>query len=169
MADGILKVGTITTSSGSGNITIGSGVTVNVNRPSFYVYKNAVQAIANNVETVVTWTTERFDTNSAFASNTFTVPANLGGKYLFNAGIRWNSASDFEGIRFTLRTNSSNFSSTWGRNEYYQTQQITSILDLSATDTVDLVCKQSSGGSIDLGQADQGDISWFQGFKSYHT
>ena len=29
MADGTLKVGTITTSSGSGNITIGSGVTLN--------------------------------------------------------------------------------------------------------------------------------------------
>jgi hypothetical protein len=153
----------IMTSDGAGTLTLNNSALKNT--PSFYVYKNAVQAIANNVETVVTWTTERFDTNSAFASNTFTVPANLGGKYLFNAGIRWNSASDFEGIRFTLRTNSSNFSSTWGRNEYYQTQQITSVLDLSATDTVDLVCKQSSGGSIDLGEADQGDISWFQGFK----
>ena len=174
---GTLKTTNIQSISGSGTVTLGTsgetftvptGVTISgglTNTPSFYVYKNAVQAIANNVETVVTWTTERFDTNSAFASNTFTVPANLGGKYLFNAGIRWNSASDFEGIRFTLRTNSSNFSSTWGRNEYYQTQQITSVLDLSATDTVDLVCKQSSGGSIDLGEADQGDISWFQGFK----
>ena len=38
MADGTLKVGTITTSSGSGNITIGSGVTVNVNRPAFAAY-----------------------------------------------------------------------------------------------------------------------------------
>ena len=40
MADGILKVGTITNSAGSGNITIGSGVTVNVNRPAFEVKKD---------------------------------------------------------------------------------------------------------------------------------
>ena len=35
MADGTLKVGTITTSSGSGNISIGSGVTIDVNKPAF--------------------------------------------------------------------------------------------------------------------------------------
>ena len=35
MANGILKVGEITTSSGSGNITIGSGVTLLSNTPAF--------------------------------------------------------------------------------------------------------------------------------------
>ena len=174
---GTIKTTNIQSISGSGTVTLGTsgetftvptGVTISgglTNTPSFYVYKNAVQAVANNTETVVTWTTERFDTNSAFASNTFTVPANLGGKYFFNVGIRWDSSSDFEAIRISIRKNGTNFSSNWSRNEYYQTQQITSILDLSATDTVDIVGKQSSGGSVNIGNADQGDISWFQGFK----
>lgn len=35
MANGTLKVGEITTSSGSGNITIGSGVTLNSNTPAW--------------------------------------------------------------------------------------------------------------------------------------
>ena len=35
MANGILKVGEITTSSGSGNITIGSGVPLLSNTPAF--------------------------------------------------------------------------------------------------------------------------------------
>ena len=35
MADGTLKVGTITNSAGSGNITIGSGVTLLSNVPAF--------------------------------------------------------------------------------------------------------------------------------------
>ena len=172
----INEAGDVITIGASGDtIDIPSGATLDAtgatitgalaNTPSFYVYKNAVQAIANNTETVVTWPVERFDTNSAVASNTFTVPANLGGKYLFNAVIRWNTGTDFEGIRLTLRKNGSNFSSAWTRNEYFQTQQITSILDLSATDTVDIICRQSSGGSIDVGDDDQGDISWFQGFK----
>jgi len=183
----ILKADTIQDSSGnniinesSNTITIGaSGDTTNIigtlqnngssvggaNTPAFYVYKNAVQAVANNTETVVTWPVERFDTNSAVASNTFTVPSGEGGKYLFNATIRWESSSDFEGIRLTLRKNGSNFSSQWTRHEYYQTQQLTAILDLSATDTVDIICRQSSGGSLNVGNADQGDISWFQGFK----
>ena len=174
---GTLKTTNIQSISGSGTVTLGTsgetftvptGVTISgglTNTPSFYVYKNAVQAIATATETVVTWPVERFDTNSAFASNTFTVPANLGGKYLFNAAIRWETDTDFQGIRLTLRKNGSNFSSAWSRNEYYQTQQLTSILDLSATDTVDIVCRQTQGGSIDIGNADQGDISWFQGFK----
>ena len=150
---------TINTPSG---VTISGGLT---NTPSFYVYKNAVQAIAHATETVVTWQVERFDTDSAFASNTFTVPSGKGGKYLFNAAIRWDTDTDFQGVRLTLRKNSSNFSSAWTRNEYYQTQQLTSILDLSATDTVDIVCRQTQGGSINVGAADSGDISWFQGFK----
>ena len=53
MANGILKVGEITTSSGSGNITIGSGVTVNVNRPSFFVHAASVQAVADSTDTKV--------------------------------------------------------------------------------------------------------------------
>ena len=47
MADGTLKVGTITNSAGSGNITIGSGVTVNVNRPAFHAYLGANQTAAD--------------------------------------------------------------------------------------------------------------------------
>ena len=150
---------TINTPSG---VTISGGLT---NTPSFYVYKNAVQAIADRTETVVTWQVERFDTDSAFASNTFTVPSGKAGKYLFNAAVRWDTDTDFQGVRLTLRKNSSNFSSVWTRNEYYQTQQLTSILDLSASDTVDVVCRQTQGGSINIGSNDSGDISWFQGFK----
>jgi hypothetical protein len=42
MADGTLKVGTITTSSGSGNITIGSGVTLQSNVPAFEVDTDSI-------------------------------------------------------------------------------------------------------------------------------
>jgi hypothetical protein len=159
--------GTVTLGSSGDTFTLASGVTQTIanNTPAFYVYKNAVQAVANNTETVVTWPVERFDTDSAFASNTFTVPSGEGGKYLFNAGIRWDASADFEAIRISIRKNGASFSSCWGRNEYYNTQQITSILDLSATDTVDIVGKQSYGSSVNIGSADQGDISWFQGFK----
>ena len=166
----------ITLGTSGTTITVPSGSTLDLsnatqtgvggtNTPSFYVFKNAQQAIAHATETVVTWQVERFDTDSAFASNTFTVPSGKGGKYLFNAAIRWDTDTDFQGIRLTIRKNSSNFSSVWSRNDYYQTQQLTSILDLSATDTVDIVCRHTQGGSINLGPNDQGDISWFQGFK----
>ena len=51
MADGTLKVGEITNSAGSGNITIGSGVTVNVNRPAFEAYLSANQTPGDAVDT----------------------------------------------------------------------------------------------------------------------
>ena len=57
MADGTLKVGTITTSSGSGNIAIGSGVTLLSNTPAFEAYgSGSNQSISDNVyEKVTVW------------------------------------------------------------------------------------------------------------------
>ena len=84
MADGTLKVGTITTSAGSGNITIGSGVTVNVNRPSFSAEGTGL-TVANSTDTKVVGATENFDTDSAYSTSTgrFTVPTGQAGKYFY--------------------------------------------------------------------------------------
>jgi len=95
MADGTLKVGTITTSSGSGNINIGSGVTVNVNTPAFMgYYSSAYQTVSDNVTTKLTIDTEEFDTNSAFdtSNSRFTIPSNQAGKYfLFTKFFTYSS------------------------------------------------------------------------------
>jgi hypothetical protein len=85
MADGTLKVGQITNSAGSGNITIGSGVTVNVNRPAFEAYQSVVQTPTLSTYVKLTLTSENFDTDSAYdATNSkFTVPSGAAGKYVF--------------------------------------------------------------------------------------
>ena len=98
MADGILKVGKIQTSSGSGTITIGqSGETISIpsgatqtniggnNTPAFGAYQSSNQSISNNTETIITLDTELYDTDNAFYSNTFTVPSNKSGKYFIYA------------------------------------------------------------------------------------
>ena len=46
--------------------------TVMVNGPAFSAVKNATQSITTNTSTKVTFQTEEFDTNSNFASSTFT-------------------------------------------------------------------------------------------------
>ena len=96
MADGTLKVGTITTSSGSGTITLGqSGETVDMSNatqtgvggtmtPSFSVYKSSDQSLSDNTNTKVTWNAEFYDTDSAFASDKFTVPSGKDGKYFLH-------------------------------------------------------------------------------------
>ena len=53
MANGTLKVGTITNSAGSGNITIGSGVTLLSNVPAFEVQLTSNQSIPNTTATKV--------------------------------------------------------------------------------------------------------------------
>ena len=151
MADGILKVGQITNSAGSGNITIGSGVTVNVNRPSFFAYANAVQAVADSTDTKVNLDTESWDTDSAFNTSTyrFTVPTGQAGKYFFNGGIGYTSLTDNDESRVMIYKNGS-LVNWW---KYFQGQngtiavQNSVILDLAVSDYIELYAFQVSGGS----------------------
>ena len=58
MADGTLKVGTITTSSGSGTITIPSGVSLSggvANTPAFLVARSSNQSVSLGTNTKVEW------------------------------------------------------------------------------------------------------------------
>ena len=161
-------------------ISVPSGATINLsnatqtgvggtNTPIFSVRKSGNQTLTSGTSTTITWETEIVDTDSAFASNTFTVPSGKAGKYFVYATIRWNSDSDFEGIRLTLRknstTNGANAFSAWGRNEYFQNQYISGIFDLAASDTIDVQCRHTSGSDKDIGADDSGSVSTFGGYK----
>ena len=96
MADGILKVGEITTSAGSGNITIGSGVTVNVNRPAFEAYLSANQTPSDATDTKVQFDTETFDTDSMYDNSNYkaTIPTGAAGKYMVYCCLFFGSTSE---------------------------------------------------------------------------
>jgi len=81
MADGTLKVGTITNSAGSGNITIGSGVTLLSNVPAFLALLSTTTNLTDATDTKVIFDTEDFDTDNSFDTSTgeFTIP--VAGKY----------------------------------------------------------------------------------------
>ena len=84
MADGTLKVGTITNSAGSGNITIGSGVTLLSNVPAFAASVTSDQSISSATWTKIQFDNEILDTNNAYDPTTnyrFTVPTGQAGKY----------------------------------------------------------------------------------------
>ena len=57
------------------------------NTPAFAVYSDNDQTLSENAYTKIEWDNEAFDTNSAFASHKFTVPANQAGKYMFAAQV----------------------------------------------------------------------------------
>jgi hypothetical protein len=167
MANGTLKVGTITTSSGSGNITIGSGVTINVNRPAFSAYLSADQSVSNATVTKINLNVESFDTDDAFDSSTnyrFTVPTGGDGKYFFVGTITWvNLTNEDEGqVRIhkngTFVQGSGYFQGQNGTVTYQATQ----VLNLVAGDYIELHGYQVSGGAI---SADGGEA--YTNLKGY--
>ena len=106
-----LKVNEIIKQSGS-SITIGvDGDTVSgpfTNLPAFSVGLSGNQDIPNNTLTKITWDSEVYDTDSAFASNKFTVPTGKAGKYLFEMVIQieyGNGAGEYGDLK--LRVNGS--------------------------------------------------------------
>ncbi len=89
MADGTLKVGTITTSSGSGNITIGSGVTLLSSTPAFEAYLSADQTgLTDATDVKLQANTEVFDTDSCYDNSTnYRFTPNVAGKYFVYSNI----------------------------------------------------------------------------------
>jgi len=84
MANGTLKVGTITTSTGSGNIHIGSGVTLQSNVPAFEAYLSTDQSsITSATLTKVQFANTHFDTNSNYSTTNYRFTPSEAGKYFF--------------------------------------------------------------------------------------
>jgi len=132
MADGTLKVGTITTSSGSGTITLGqSGETVDMANgtitlnssmkatPAFQAYSSDGQTPSDASWTKVELDAVLFDTDSAFNTSTyrFTVPSGMGGKYFLNGSIaidsQENSGINYSSVKFYKNGGSSELADSY--------------------------------------------------------
>jgi len=168
MADGTLKVGEITNSAGSGNITIGSGVTVNVNRPSFFAYLNTTQSIADSTDTTVQMAAELWDTDSAFDTSTykFTVPTGQAGKYWFYGAVQLQALTNEDEARAMIYKNSS---TRLTASRYFQGQngtinyQCGVAADLAVSDTIEFKTRQVSGGAKNA--EGTSDVTYFLGYK----
>ena len=174
MADGILKVGTITNSAGSGNITIGSGVTVNVNRPAFRAYMGAAQTVSDVTNTVVQYNTESFDTDSAYDTSTyrFTVPSGKAGKYFFSAhAYIFQSGATLYACDFQIRKNGTNQSADSlgldSSDNYSYIIKTNTILDLAVSDYIDVNIQGNTndGGTFSVFTASPYQFGVFQGYK----
>ena len=170
MADGTLKVGTITNSAGSGNIAIGSGVTINVNRPAFCFTKASDQTISLNTTTIVTLDSQIVDTNSAFSSNAFTVPSGLDGNYLIGFQCAFRNSAAFYKYEFSVFKNGSedqpslkkNFASSVMESNYTNREHSSAIRPLVAGDVLDLrALIQAGSGTAQI----MTSSTLFYGFK----
>ena len=185
MADGTLKVGTITTSSGSGTVTLGqsgetlalgSGVTSKFNQPAFHVNLSADQSVSDNTLTKVQFDRESFDTNSAYDNSTnyrFTVPSGLAGKYFFYFNVNSGgslSAVDQNSAQFYLNGSSrGNYGADFRNNPVVDHICNGSIVfDLSVGDYVEVYAKvntNSGSGSIKSGATARPDEVCFGGYR----
>ena len=168
---GSTNTSTITLGVSGDTVNVPSGVTIansgtatgfgGANTPAFSVKESTGLSIPNNSKTKLVFGTEIFDTDSAFASNKFTVPSGEAGKYFFTAQWQTATATDFDQLRIYFYKNASPLDgNTQIGNVHYTTTSLNQILDLSASDYVEVYAFQESGGTINsLGTA------FFQGYK----
>ena len=122
MANGILKVSNIQTSSGSGTITLGqSGETVTIdsgatqtniggaNTPNFFVQSNgSAQTLGPSSHTkFVNWATPSIDTASNWDSTNSRYTFDSAGKYLVQASLYYNIAAFDKRLQTSVRKNGS--------------------------------------------------------------
>ncbi len=168
MADGTLKVGTITNSAGSGNITIGSGVTLLSNVPAFEASLSGNQVPSNNTFTKININTEEYDTDNCYDNSTnYRFTPTVAGKYYVYATVRGQS----ENVTKLIQTAAAIYKNG---SLYIESRDITAnSFTRSITNNVSTVIDMN--GSSDylevygLIQVDSGNIDGFIGGSSRHT
>ncbi len=184
----ILKADTIQDTDGnniineSGNtITIGaSGDTTNIigtlqndgaavggtNTPAWYVKLSGDQDVSGSSHTKITWDSEVFDTDGAFASNKFTVPTGEGGKYFFHHRCLVDDLDDGGFIQLNLYKNGSEqgnylITTRSAHASFTLAVQASGLIDLSAGDYLESYIYQSEAGTQHIESAH----SFFAGYK----
>jgi len=121
------------------------------------LYKTAVQSIANDTNTVITWNAEYFDTDAFHdnSSNTsrITIPSGKGGKYLITGQMSFAADSDEQRIARILKNGVSAGILTAQRASIAPDSTAASfswLIDLVATDYIELNVYQNGGGSLDF-------------------
>jgi hypothetical protein len=116
------------------------------NTPAFLAYQSSNQSISNNTTTTITFDTEVYDTDNAFASNTFTVPSGEGGKYFFSFSVRVNGNTQNR-LYSELVDGAGNSRGLFenGNGGAYDSVAGAVVLDLSASDTLVVKHYHNSG------------------------
>ena len=142
------------------------------NTPAFLVYKTSNQELSDNAFTKVTFDTEDFDTDAAFASDKFTVPSGKAGKYRFDMQLYWiansNTLDLFYGTFYinggtpNIVNRTGNSVNMWNAGGGEQCLRVTSTFNLSVGDYVEVYGKLNvNSGTPRLYSYG----NWFSGFK----
>jgi hypothetical protein len=162
---------TFTIPSGATITNSGTATGFGGNAPAFSVRDTTQQSITDNTDTKVTWNTELYDSDSAFASDKFTVPAGEGGYYYLYgiACLDSQGSSNLNIAYLNIFVNGSRV--TMSENDFRDNPlrkynaTVTTIQSLSATDYVEVYAKidtSDAGAGLVVGDDYQ---QMFGGFK----
>ena len=138
--------GTVTLGSSGDTFSLGSGVNSQLLRPSFSVTMGSEQSLTQN-----TYTKVIFDTDSAYDTSTgrFTCPTGKDGKYFFTSTISMNASYAYVQVDF-YKNGSSIYRGT-AINTSTSATNINAVIDLSASDYVEVYCKQNQTNNAEGG------------------
>jgi len=136
------------------------------NTPAFAVYNTSSQSIPNTTYTKLSFNSEFYDTDNAFASNKFTVPSGQGGKYFFSFASAISNIADGNEFSALIYKNNSNID--YSKVQNYSVENNKSVwvnntfpMLLSASDYIEVFVYHNYGSSRDL----RIENTFFQGFK----
>jgi hypothetical protein len=128
-----------------------NGIITKPLQPAFSVHKNGTNQnniTANDAFYTITWSTERFDQNADFSSNTFTAPVT--GKYFLQLHVRLNDIDSAAGyyifsINTTLKNYRFIFDPDFVADPIYWSITTSVLADMDANDTVTVSILQQTG------------------------
>lgn len=117
--------------------------------PSARVYNDAnITGISDNTDTALTFNQERFDTDTihSTASNTSRLTATTAGTYLISGTAQWSTAVSVN-VQIGIRLNgTTKIARQVILGADYRAMSVTTLYGLAATDYVELIVLQSTGG-----------------------
>ena len=173
---------TITLGASGDTINIPSGATIansgtatgfgGANTPAFKVKNASDQSLSNATAAKLTLDSEIFDTDSAFASNKFTVPSGKAGKYFISLQISLEGQNDIQEMKGMIYKNGSFINDIQFKQKFnsdlidggtHMFLNANGILDLSVSDYLEVyVYISNSGGGVYVAK---GGCNFFQGYR----
>jgi len=150
-----------------------------INTPAFAATKSADQTLSDNTLTLITFDTEDFDTDSAFASNKFTCPSDKPGLYVFHVELFCQSSNDIGTLELDLyKTPSGGSAANIAATEMFDGSGVTvtaymarvsHIESMAAGDSMEVRIQSdiASGGTLLVNQSnsDSDNRTRFHGFR----
>lgn len=123
--------------------------------PSAIAYKNVDQLVGNAALSIIQWSGVSAQTDTFWVVGTpgrLTIPANLGGRYLFTANPIWDING--AGGRYATILKNGNPTSqqinSGGSAAWYTQHEVSAVLDMVPGDYAEVQVYQNSGGALNL-------------------